>query len=202
MYENQAVRLNFNIGIDTADTQSIILKYRKPDGVEEEFTSVQVLNASTGDCYVDVPNDVLTPVGIWTFWSFVKTLDGNEFPGDPFTIIVESEGVSITNPEFVKSYNPKITATDKQLGLLIKQMEQLYLKIRNKPWDKDAEGNVVYPIGSDITIADMIAYRLSNGAKTITGERTMSYSYSTDGKTAFGFPASIIAQIDRYMGGK
>lgn len=208
IYINQAIRINFNIGIDTNETSDIILKYKKPDGTIGSFDNVQIENASNGDCYVEVVNDVLSPKGHWTFWSYVTTIDGNKFPGDPFIELVKPEGVSITNKAFIKSYlGITDDSNDEKIDALIPLMEQIYLTIRNAPFDiklnlETGEYETVYPIGSNVIIAEMIDYKLKHSSyDNVTTERTMSYSYTTDGKMTMGFPNSITDKIKRFVRG-
>lgn len=219
IYKNQAVRINFNIGTATTNTSDMKLKYRKPYTIngtaiegqseEGEFTEVLVSNAVAGDVYVEVPNDVMTPNGEWVFWSYITTIDTNEFPGNPFTEYINIEGVQITNKDFVKTYLGITTTTnDNKIDALIPMYEQLYLRIRNAPWAKNYNQTTdellpIYPPGSNVTIAEMIGYKISLGGSydTLTHETTMSYSWTSDGKTSFGFPAGVIGQITRFVKG-
>nr|WP_321265217.1 hypothetical protein [uncultured Sphaerochaeta sp.] len=89
---------------------------------------------------------------------------------------------------------------DGQIRALIIAVESDYLSIRNKPFDTDAEGNTVYPVGSMMTAAEMISYKII----TLGGNVGMSYemiggysaSFSTD--LQFGYPRSTVKKIKRY----
>lgn len=95
--------------------------------------------------------------------------------------------------------------TDVKISRLIPQMENIYLQIRNAAFDTDGAGAVVYPIGSDITIAEMIAYKLATrpGEAAIASESLTSYSvsYAGGGSTLYGFPLSITGSIKKYVKG-
>lgn len=213
-YENQALKLRFNIGKATTETTDIILKYKKPIVDSEYFeegerTDVLVENASTGDVYVDIENDFLTPVGKWTFWSYVTTIDENEFPGNPWSFpVLKREGISITNKDFVKTIL-KITGTDDDaiIDSYIPLAEADYLRIRKAPWAQNynsttEELNNIYPPGANITVAKMIGYMLKpDEEKELSAEKTMSYSWNKDTKMIGGYPAHITSSIDTFITG-
>ena len=206
MYLNDATRLNFNIGIDTDETTSIILKYRDPDGDESSFDSVSIETAVDGDCYVDIDNDIINLEGVWTFWSYI-VVSGNEFSGNPFYVLVKPSGVNITTRDFVKTWlSISVTTYDTVIDALIRTCEQDYLNIRNVPWDTDDEDNIVYPIGSDTVIANMVGYKLENRNnseyKDITSEKIGDYAVGFSvSNTLSGYPKSITGSIKTYIDG-
>lgn len=214
IYKNDAIRINFNIGIATTDTSNIVLKYRKPVAdyptqfIEGEFTEVLISNVSNGDCYVEVDNNVMTPEGEWTFWSYITTIDTNEFSGEPFTQFIHLPGVNITNKDFVKSYlGITVDTNDNKIDALIPLYEQLYLQIRNAPWAQrydETNGRLFnhYPPGANVTIAEMIGFALENIDTTLSSESTMNYKWTRDTNSMkYGFPSGIISQIKRFING-
>lgn len=117
--------------------------------------------------------------------------------------------MAITTLAAVKSYlGIADTSKDVQITALIPYVEQVYLDIRNAPWELNDQGAIVYPSGSDVTAADMIGYKLTH---TYTGsdsdlqsETIGSYSYSKDtGSARFkGFPSNIVSSIKKYIRGE
>lgn len=101
-----------------------------------------------------------------------------------------------------------ITTTDKDavISALIPLIEEDYLRIRNKPFDEEynedtQEWGVVYPLGSKLTAAAMIEYRMNAGKTSgVQSESLGKYSitYQTGGG-ANGYPASITGSIKRYV---
>jgi hypothetical protein len=208
IYINQSVRINFEIGVDTTLTTQIVLNYRKPSGTEGTFTPIQVEDAPLGKVFYEAQVGEIDESGIWVFWSDVTTASG-QFPGHPFTIEVKEEGVSITNKDFVKSY---LGITDDTQAAVIESLiilaEEDYLNIRNKPWDTDAEGNTIYPPGSDVVVAQMIGYKLNNkdgDGRLVSSESIGSYSVSYGDATGqgntFGYPKGVVGSIKRYIKG-
>lgn len=131
----------------------------------------------------------------------------------------------ITTVEAVKEYL-SITdeASDVKIARLIPLCERAYLDIRGAPWDTVGtltlfwgtewinehsfsgvpDDTVVYPEGSDITIADMIAYKLRQdpGMAALASESINSYSYSVaNGATYKGWPISIVGSIKKFTKG-
>lgn len=220
-YENDAVKISFNIGAAVSATTNIVLKYKKPieEGrVEEgEFTVIVTVDDAAGEVYTEVANDVMTPNGRWTFYSVITDIDENIFTGDPFYHLINISGVSITNKHFVKT---QLSITDDDDDSYIENQilvcEQVYLDIRNAPWamvynETTEELNNIFPIGSNSTIAEMIGYKLDKREKPggekyadLTGERFGSYTWSgsSEGKFKKGFPVSIVGAIKSYGLGK
>jgi len=112
----------------------------------------------------------------------------------------------ITNLSDVKEYlGITDELTDVKISRLIPQMEAIYLQIRNAAFDTDVLGATVYPIGSDITVAEMIGYKLATkpGEASIASESLTSYSvsYGGGGSTMYGFPLSVVGSIKKYAKG-
>jgi hypothetical protein len=104
---------------------------------------------------------------------------------------------------------------DVRIAKLIPYCEQMYKNIRNAPWDTVGsltsseeslpDDTIVYPVGSDVTIANMVSYLLNNkmGEANISSESMNSYSVSYgDGSTFMGFPRSVVGSIKKYVGGR
>lgn len=114
--------------------------------------------------------------------------------------------MAIVTRDFVKQYLSIIDTTqDDIIDAYIVLVEQQYLDIRNAPWEKDDLGDIVYPLGSNITASAMIGYQLSvkeEEGKEISAERIGSYnvSYSSAGNV-FGYPSAILSQIKKYVRG-
>lgn len=209
VYENKPVKIFFNIGRDTDSVETIELYYRAFDGTEGVLTDIQPVSNLTGDVYALVPEDILTPTGVWSMW-YELTLTGDITVeiGNPFSVMVKMVGVSITNLEFVKDYlGIEDGESDEKISYLIDLYEQVYLKIRNAPWEMRMSSNdeeyLIYPVGADVTIAEMIGYKLSKGDEynTITSETIGTYSWSSDGQSVSGFPLDIVGQIRRFVRG-
>ena len=211
IYVNNPVKINFNIGIDTDETSAILLKYRNPLGVETINDEVEIAVSATGDCYVEIPNDVLDTAGTYTFWSYVTTEDG-DFAGDQFPFEILGVAFNITNLDTIKSYlGYDDTTYDAKISLLIPGIEDAYLDIRNAPFDTDPDGNIIYPAGAATTVAEMIEYRINVGLSELRpmGFDTIrlgsySVSYGSGGGAAGlmgGYPKSITSQIKSYVRG-
>lgn len=128
----------------------------------------------------------------------------------------------ITTVEEVKELlNIDNETFDVRIAKLIPYCEQMYRNIRNAPWDTvgtlQSQGwseesfadlpddTIVYPVGSDVTIANMVSYLLNNkmGEANISSESMNSYSVSYgDGSTFMGFPRSVVGSIKKYVGGR
>jgi hypothetical protein len=214
IYENQSLRQYFITGIDDTDTDTVILKYKKPDGTEGEITDVNLSDAPTGKYYVDFLPDELTPEGVWTFWSFVVTTDSNEFPGNPWQENINLEGVYPTNKDYIKSFlGITDTAQDATIDAMLPVLLAQYETIRNAPFDKqlDIDGNLIgyiYPTELPATIAQMYSYAYkmimgSNNFQSVSSERIGSYAVSFGGPSAagssLGYPAFIVSQIKKYI---
>lgn len=208
VYLLQSFKQSLNTGVDLTTYTSISMKYRKADGVEGEWTPSIELPITSGIISYEIPIDVLDVVGVWNIWSEVVNTSGT-FYGDPVPLEVKAEGIRITNREFVKLYlDISVSTYDNKIEALIPLYEQLYLDIRNAPWSQgytEESGELYnqYPIGANVTIADMIGYKLSQKSSwdTLTSESTMTYSWTSDGKTSYGFPLGIVSQIKRYARG-
>ena len=69
------------------------------------------------------------------------------------------EGMMITLDEYRAITGLKDTSKDLQIEALIPLVEDDYLAIRGKDWDRAEDGSIIYPAGSKLTAAEMITYR-------------------------------------------
>jgi len=208
LYLNQALRQTIETGVLSAETNSIVLKYRKPDGIVYE--KEVILADPSGIYYAYWEVDELDQLGNWTFWVYIVTVDDRGFPGNPWTEEVVVEGQAIVTRDFVKSYLGITDDTyDFKIDGLIPLVEADYLRIRNIPWDLDVQGNIIYPSGSNITCAQMIGYKLTQGnfskdyGKPVSSISLDNYSVSYDlEKLSFGYPKDITSSIITYIYGR
>jgi hypothetical protein len=86
---------------------------------------------------------------------------------------------------------------------LIPLIEEDYLAIRNKAFDLDDEGEIVYPTGAEFTAIRMIGYKLNTqGQDGVASEslsrHSISYQQGSGTGVAGLYPASVIGAIKRY----
>lgn len=112
--------------------------------------------------------------------------------------------MAITTLSKVKTYlGITDTLSDSKISALIPLVEQDYLDIRNCEW-ATIEGVSVYPIGSDVTAAEMIQYKLETDKPDadLQSETIGSYSYSRLTSARYkGYPSDIVASIKKYIRG-
>lgn len=111
------------------------------------------------------------------------------------------EAMMITLDEYRAIAGLKDTSKDSQIEALIPLVEDDYLSIRNRDWDRAEDGSIVYPDGSKLTAAEMITYRLSTlpGAVGYSSESIGDYSMTLDTHDMLhGYPRHIITKIRRY----
>ena len=120
--------------------------------------------------------------------------------------------MAIVELQFVKDYlGITDTSYDIKIVSLIPLVEQSYLDLRNVPWDVDSSGDIVYPVGSDVTASEMIGFKLATSTfnkdfgKIKQSESIDAYSASFGDVLsggAGGYPKSIISSIKRYVDGR
>jgi len=201
IYLNQALKQYFTTGIDNNNVKSIKLKWINPDQeIGEITTGIEIEESATGEYYVELENDFLDVVGVWTLWAEITDVDDNVFPGTPFQIVVSEEGTGQTpvTLEGIKSYLA-ITTTDKdeEIKALIPMLIQKYLEIRNAPF-KTVGDVTIYPEGMEYVIAQMYKY-ISNKSGDALSESIGNYSI-TNRTNYMGFPSSITSLIKKYSG--
>jgi hypothetical protein len=91
-----------------------------------------------------------------------------------------------------------INDKDVQITMLIQMVEEDYLSLRNKPFDTDENGGIVYPPGAELTAIEMIKYHLS-GREAGAISETVSRRSVTYEQTLNGYPRSITKRIKRYL---
>lgn len=89
---------------------------------------------------------------------------------------------------------------DARITALIPMIEQEYLDIRNKPFDNDELGAVVYPTNAELTAIKMIGHNLfsirdTNKKSESLGDYSVSFQ-DVSGMSAY--PSSIIGSIRKY----
>jgi hypothetical protein len=209
IYINQALRQYFTTGIDDSTTSSVVLKYRDPLGQEGEKTATLV-ESDEGKYYSEWQEDELNQVGTWTFWSYVTTIDGGVFPGNPWQDVVQTEGDYPVNKDYIKSFlGITDTSQDDRIDAMIPVLIEQYEQIRNAPFDfiVDSDGNktFIYPESLPAVISQMMEYVLavqSGGYKQATSEKIGSYSVSYGGSDSYPYPQSIMGQIKRFVRGQ
>jgi len=118
--------------------------------------------------------------------------------------------MAITTVEDVKAFLdiPVLdTSKDFKIGKFIPMVEADYSLLRNAPWDLDADGNILYPVGSDVVAIMMVEYQLvlsaNKGKGTINSESIDNYSvsYGNNQQGSGGYPSSITNKIMRFIRG-
>lgn len=107
----------------------------------------------------------------------------------------------ITLHEYKAITGLKDTSKDSQIEALIPLVEDDYLAVRGKEWDKGSDGSIIYPAGSKLTAAEMVTYRLSTipGAVGYASESIGDYSMGLDTHDMLhGYPRHIITKIRRF----
>jgi hypothetical protein len=195
------------------DVDSVVLKYRDPDGEENTFSETPiVVDVDEGEYYIDVDLNTLTPDGVWTFWSYVVTIEDKEYSGNPWQEYVAPQGQYPVNKDYIKNFlGITVTTQDARIDSMIPVLISQYLSIRNAPFDKqvddDENEHTVYPMGMPAVIAQMMDYQLNylSHYQSATSERIGSYSVTYGGGPGtagyYGYPSSITSQIKKYVRG-
>lgn len=112
--------------------------------------------------------------------------------------------MAITSLEKVKTVlNIVGSEKDAQILAYIPLVEEAYLRIRNRAFDVDENGNTLYPSGSELTAISMIEFHLIgkpiNGtAGSVSSESLSRYSVSYVPLES-EYPKNIISSITRYV---
>lgn len=107
----------------------------------------------------------------------------------------------LTLEEYKSLTGLKDTSKDERIEALIPLVEDDYLAIRGKEWDRTDDGSIAYPTGSKLTAAEMVTYRLSTLPGTVgyASESIGDYSMGLDTHDLLhGYPRHIITKIRRY----
>jgi len=93
IYKGQsALTIRLTVGQDITDATPVVIKYRKPSGVEGSWTA-SIITAATGVIsYTMADTAQLNEVGLWTFWAHITFSDGKVAPGEPVKKWVYNEG--------------------------------------------------------------------------------------------------------------
>jgi hypothetical protein len=87
-----ALTIRLTVGQDITGATSLKIKYKKPSGLEGEWTAVEV-DATEGTIgYTMADGDQLNEVGKWIFWAYVTFSDGKAAPGEPVEKWIYPEG--------------------------------------------------------------------------------------------------------------
>jgi hypothetical protein len=93
VYKNQDyLRIVAHIGQTLSDAQSVVIKYKDPNGVEGSW-SATVSDVLNGIVYKDfAAGNTLGVSGKWTFWAHVTFNDSRTAPGEPYSQMIYDEG--------------------------------------------------------------------------------------------------------------
>lgn len=93
IYKGQdALTIRLTTGQDITDATPVLIKYRKPSGVEGSWTA-SITTALTGVIsYTMADTNQLDEVGLWTFWAHITFSDGKVAAGEPVEKWVYNEG--------------------------------------------------------------------------------------------------------------
>jgi hypothetical protein len=93
VYKNQDyLRIVAHIGQTLSDAQSILIKYKDPNGQEGSWAA-SISDTLGGVVYRDFASgSPLSVSGTWTFWAYVTFNDSRVAPGEPFEQMVYDEG--------------------------------------------------------------------------------------------------------------
>lgn len=91
IYKDQtSLQIKLNINEDLSVATRVLIKYRKPNGLEGWYPAT-ILDEAKGIVVYDVICG-LNDVGFWTTWAYVYYNDGTVAPGDPVQFGVYQEG--------------------------------------------------------------------------------------------------------------
>jgi len=93
IYKGQdALTIQLTVGQDITSATPVLIKYRKPSGLEGSWIAA-IVTAATGIIgYTMADTDQLNEVGKWTFWAHITFSDGKVAPGEPIEKWVYNEG--------------------------------------------------------------------------------------------------------------
>ena len=206
LYINETYpNLIIETGINLSFAQTAEIDTTKPDNTQLTWTAT-IEDAVAGTLKYEFQDGELDIDGVWIFQAKITFTDNTVAYGDVVAQrVYEVASQGITTLEKVKEFLGLDSTYDNQIEALIPLVEQQYLDIRNKPFDKDDEDLTVYPSGSDVTAALMIQHMLgpiNADGKEVTSESIGNYSasYAQKANTA-AYPAYITLAIKRYIKG-
>jgi hypothetical protein len=86
-----ALRITLKTFADLEGVLSAVIKYRKPDGKNGEF-SAAVGDAEKGVIFHECIEGEIDVSGWWAFWAFVTFADGRTAAGEAAKVYVWTEG--------------------------------------------------------------------------------------------------------------
>ncbi len=90
------------------------------------------------------------------------------------------------------------TGHDALIASLIPLVEEDYIAIRNADFEKDENGQPIYPPSAELTAVDMIGYRLNTaGQAGIQSETLGRHSVTFAAVGSAGYPEAITNKIKR-----
>jgi hypothetical protein len=93
------------------------------------------------------------------------------------------------------------TTKDALISLAIEEVEADYLTIRNLDFDLNEAGEIVYPPGSKLVAADMLAWVISSRGMVGVSSRSIEGVSETmvgQADLVHGYPRQITARIKQY----
>lgn len=92
IYKGQtALRITVKTFTDLEDIENAVIKYRKPDGVEGEF-SAAVSDMTNGIIFHECIEGDLDLSGWWSFWAYITFSDGRTAAGEAAKVYIWNEG--------------------------------------------------------------------------------------------------------------
>jgi len=92
VYKGQsALRITVKTFIDLEGITGVVIKYRKPNGKQGEFTA-GVSDEAKGTIFHECIEGELDVSGWWSFWAFVSFADGRTAAGEAAKVYIWKEG--------------------------------------------------------------------------------------------------------------
>lgn len=91
---------------------------------------------------------------------------------------------------------------DNKIDLLLPYCEEIYLKIRRRPFELDEENNPIIPPEAPVIVIKMVGFELAKdySEPAVISKRLSDLSVSyADERYLYGFPLSIVGGITRYL---
>jgi len=97
IYKNQTkLRIQRTVSQDITGATLLLIKYKKPDGTEGQWTATSS-DDSNGVIYYDVTlGNEIDQSGRWIIWAYVTFSDGRSAPGEITYLGVKVEGTNKT----------------------------------------------------------------------------------------------------------
>jgi len=174
IYKDQtSLQIKLNINENLSVATRVLIKYRKPNGLEGWYPAT-ILDEANGIVTYDVICG-LNDVGFWTIWAYVYYKDGTVAPGDPVQFGVYQEGKNY----IVFPYG-KISGATEEAQMAQEAFEIIYdntnsTLISTNVQDAIDEGdtkieNFTAPISSDVTYDNAVSDLSATNVKTALDE--------------------------------